>query len=664
MAGAETIVRELLDKLRQRAARLLRSVTKAVHTIGATSLLVALLVTVVAGGAYFTLSGMVDPQLYESSAVDVWFEADVARITEYMTSRWSDHYRSKVHPLWSLLTVPPTYFFTDFLNFSDRTAVRTTLTLSAGLAFGSLFLLIRLLGCRILDALAVIAVTSVTAAALFWFTIPETHSLGFLSVLPAIALAAKGTSRPGIGLDIFASAASLSVTTTNWLYGLTAVGLRRRWRNVLVVTLTALGAVTAIWAVQRRLIPSVVFFLGNPLEMEHVLAPESRGVLNVIASVFLYTGVMPAIDVVDRRGAGEWPIMITQTVSPGDASVVGTIAVLAWIGLLACGTWTLLGKGQRWRTLRWFIAVTLIGQLTIFSLFGNETFLYALNYLPLFGVIIAVSCMGPLRRAALALMAVFFLSAAWNNGSQFVEATRFFERYGTYHAGNLEMRRAKEREQSRQPVQPTVLWSPGVREFDWGRFLGGVHFSPGVNTFGITVDPFRGSHREMERLPHGHEPSLEQTIQRDAGDTARFLAVHGDEFRMKWIPVGQRRWRLEFEPESTTPAVRTVVKIRPGGPHGGPIRRLSIRGDEVRINDRWIVDPAVLPTAIKIGCGENQLVKYRSPAWAEVQSAAGRGRASLEFVGDQRFSVDIYDAHPTGPVDRPLDPALHECRVE
>jgi len=69
--------------------------------------LVALLLVVGAAFATWQANKLVDPVIYEGDTINVWFDADVPRVIENETSRGSDHYRTKVHPLYSLMTFPP-----------------------------------------------------------------------------------------------------------------------------------------------------------------------------------------------------------------------------------------------------------------------------------------------------------------------------------------------------------------------------------------------------------------------------------------------------------------------------------------------------------------------------------------------------------------------------
>src|SRR5262245_805202 len=48
-----------------------------------------------------------NPTLYEWVACDAYFDADTPRVLLDMTGRFNDHYRTRVHPLFPLITIPP-----------------------------------------------------------------------------------------------------------------------------------------------------------------------------------------------------------------------------------------------------------------------------------------------------------------------------------------------------------------------------------------------------------------------------------------------------------------------------------------------------------------------------------------------------------------------------
>jgi hypothetical protein len=65
-----------------------------------------------------------------------------------MTQRLSNHYRVKVHPLFSLIAFSPVYVLRKPLGIDAITAVRLVIAAVASLWLGTMFVLLRLIGCR------------------------------------------------------------------------------------------------------------------------------------------------------------------------------------------------------------------------------------------------------------------------------------------------------------------------------------------------------------------------------------------------------------------------------------------------------------------------------------------------------------------------------------
>ncbi len=114
------------------------------------------------------------------------------RVFANMTDRWSDHNRIKVHPLFSLLTFPLVYFLNTILGIKAIAAVRIVIAAVASVWLGTLFLLLRLIGCQRFDATLFSLLGATSATAVFWFVVPETYPFGSLSILFALCFVALG----------------------------------------------------------------------------------------------------------------------------------------------------------------------------------------------------------------------------------------------------------------------------------------------------------------------------------------------------------------------------------------------------------------------------------------------------------------------------------------
>ncbi|MGH8657971.1 MAG: hypothetical protein ACREV4_05710 [Gammaproteobacteria bacterium] len=83
---------------------------------------------------------------------DTWFQSDQWRVYENMTSASSDHYRSKVHPLFSLTSLVAVKALEKAGGFTALQAVHVVLVSVVFLWTMAFFALLRVLGLLRLDA--------------------------------------------------------------------------------------------------------------------------------------------------------------------------------------------------------------------------------------------------------------------------------------------------------------------------------------------------------------------------------------------------------------------------------------------------------------------------------------------------------------------------------
>jgi hypothetical protein len=105
-------------------------------------------------------------------------------------------------------------------------------------------------------------------------------------------------------------------------------------------------------------------------------------------------------------------------------SVLQSVAVIAWLALLALGAVQLV-RGDGWPRLRLFLGGLAAGQLLLHMAYGDENFLYSMHTtLPLL-LIAALSARGPLLRAVRPLCCALIALLLVNNGQRLVQAAHF-----------------------------------------------------------------------------------------------------------------------------------------------------------------------------------------------------------------------------------------------
>jgi hypothetical protein len=157
--------------------------------------------------------------------------------------------------------------------------------------------------------------------------------------------------------------------------------------------------------------------------------PESGGPLVIARAFFFHSIIMPRITEVGR---GHRP-GLRLTVQPslaGSATPWGMAAVGFWVALLSLGVWGAITI-RRQRQLAVVLGFTLLGHFVLHQLFGGEeTFLYALHWVPCLVVLAAFGALTRARLLALILAGALVVCVAINNGIQFVDAVDHLWQYG------------------------------------------------------------------------------------------------------------------------------------------------------------------------------------------------------------------------------------------
>lgn len=384
----------------------------------AATLVVVLSFGVATVGCYW-LSSRFDPMITCESTESSYFEADIPRVFRNMTDRSSDHYRSKVHPIFSLAAYAPVKLISGVLGIGDREAVNAVQALVAGVWAAGFSVLLLLILPGLVDAILFTGLAMLSAASLFFLTVPETYGWGSLSIVMALVVTALSERAPVAERWVLAaSAGTLAFTVTNWMVGLIASFTALPWRRAVQVSINAFFVITVAWAVQKLfLFRSVEFFLGDRQELNFVLSDHAGGPMEILRSMLFHSVVMPGISVIDSHGRPEWPVLTIQHSTLGSAGPLAAIATVLWCAILALGTWATLRRGSL-RRVRIVVVGSLAGQALLHLFYGEETFLYSLHFLPLLVVVAALGTRTRLRPVVLAAAVVLLPLLAISNARQ------------------------------------------------------------------------------------------------------------------------------------------------------------------------------------------------------------------------------------------------------
>jgi len=362
---------------------------------------------------------MLAPAILHVSTFDYWFESDAPAVSKQLSDRLVlDNERANRHPLFTSVMYP-VLFVLRHLPGVDRVA-------ALGLAFAALaalwaalfFLVLRRIGLGRVEALTFAALALVSSSAMFWFPVPETFAPAALTVLLALAalLWHENTGRLSWIGCVLISALTLSMTVTNAAAGFLVCLVVLGWKRGLTAIASSLVLVAAGQFVTRLVFPhTAYFFLPEARESAYLFNPLAGSLGDRLAGFFLHGLIIPPI----QQGYAGY-----LSVQQAFASVPMPMPVLLgwglWAVLLVAGTVGLLRGGRA--KLALVLIGMLLSQLALVLVFGQETFVYALQSGPLLVALAAFGCLMPFRRWVLAGAAMLALLAVVENGRRFTEA--------------------------------------------------------------------------------------------------------------------------------------------------------------------------------------------------------------------------------------------------
>ncbi len=368
------------------------------------------------------------PAIVEIRTEDVWFEADIRDFFPMLSERWSPrHGETNVHPLFSLMVCAPVIAIQKLLGLSPLHAVHGALAVVAALWVAGLYGILRAAGCRRMDAALFSILALNSAAVVFGFVVPESFPFGSLTIVLALGLVALSARRRiAPAWYVLMSAATLSITITNWMTGILATFERFPWRRALQLTVNAFCLVVVLSAAQRVLFPHASYMLDGVRKGRFIFDPDAGGPRQIVKAVLFHSMVMPAI--ADRPDPKHRLQMVTQSSPPGSGTPWGRAAVWLWAALLGVGVWG-ARAAARHLALRNVVCATLLGQLALHLVYGDEMLLYAPHIIPLLIVLAAFGTLTRARPLVLVLAVALVVCVTINNGLQFRQAAALVHRY-------------------------------------------------------------------------------------------------------------------------------------------------------------------------------------------------------------------------------------------
>ena len=115
--------------------------------------------------------------------------------------------------------------------------------------------------------------------------------------------------------------------------------------------------------------------------------------------------------------------MSVQDAAIGSGGTIAVVATAVWVLLLALGAWSVATRAS---AVRGPLLLALAGHLLVYSIYGEETFLYTLHIAPLLVCLAALATNTRLRTVALGSAALLAVLLAVHNSRELAEALSFF----------------------------------------------------------------------------------------------------------------------------------------------------------------------------------------------------------------------------------------------
>lgn len=590
---------------------------------------------------YFHLFNLHEEALL-ATGEDVWFQGDMPRITDNMTDRYAfGHNRLKVHPLLSLQTYPPVYVLTK-IGLSEYRAIQLVSITIAGLWSLTFYAFLRVFGCMRIDALLLLILALSSAATLFWLPTPESYALGSISIMTALMLAIVASrTKVANWVYVLISGFSFSVTVTNWMAGILATYTTQPKLRATVLTLAALSLVTVLWLVEKQIFPAAGFFIGDDEEANYMYYPYLSRIFTVLVNIFSHSVITPEILTLPNyhqfgKGGFNWTMVSVHEAMIGSAAIQGVIATVLWMLLLCLGIWSFCVSRQ-FSAFKTTLALTLAGQVALHILYGEETFLYALHFLPLLIGITAFSMLNHLRPIAITLIVLIIPLMMINNWQQFKEASNI-----AISPRNDVLKQMTLRPHDIWTIHDShaILALPGSLEGDKAYIEPGGSFSPKPGSFGLSI----WLNDQQKRLVTSSDtvtlPDTQQKYMWENEDTIPSIVTTTPFYKstVRMQHDNSFVYNIEFSNE----AIPTLF-IRSVGPSGGPIHAIRWQNKQLIINDKWLI--TFMPSPNLVTLGEEGIDAWHSntPDKTSIKSKNGWAFASIKFNAKQPVKINIQE---------------------
>jgi hypothetical protein len=605
-----------------------------------------------AGVGSLLLSRLLPQSLYDDDAWDVWFDCDLNRSHEVMTSREADS-RSKIHPVLAIVVYLPTKALIEVTGMEPLAAIRVVSAAAAAVWAGLMYLLLRAIGCRRLDASIFTGLSLSSASAICFFAAPETFLFASIFVVIALiwAVVDEGGEKSAL-TEAFISAGTFCMTVTNWMVGLLSSFLRRPLREAVQISTNALVITLVLWTVQKYYFARTEFFIfpdsGSGSERTSILSPEGGSTCDRLVSFFAHSMVLPEVQIVDRPSSGRWPLLLTQPSSLFSAGWPGNFATVLWICLLCTGIVALFTLKQHLR-FRLLLAGVIVGQVALHIVYGEETFLYSLHWLPLLIALVALASLTKWRTPVLVAAGLFCVVAGINNLLQFRECVRFLADYEP----TVKQHREAERREPQIGVpwtkKPIPIWGNRFRGYDPAAYEPGGGLWPAVDTFLVE---FWAVDRSGKILATSHDYQMSDTgaAKTVLPDGTIEVSAATPYYRATWQCPEPRFWRLKLDVLERDDSL-VCIALRGVGWDFSEIRSIKKLKSGLLVDSRWRVEIEPVGQDMWLGTEDQPGWTTDKSQLREIISTDGWAYARIGPIRPGKYEMTVVDERRSGSVD-------------
>lgn len=600
----------------------------------------ALLFAIGAWSAWHFMQAL-DPAIYRKFSNNFWFQSDLQRVVSNMLDTGISHYRTNVHPIYSLVVHPLVWLLSKVWPGTDLETVQRFQAGVAGLWALSLYALWRLMRFSRAEAAVFVLFGLSCSAAIYWFAIPETYGLGSLSLIQVLIVAAWGATRAvSDRLLVISSAASLSITITNWMGGLALTVVKRPLKDAVRLGIRVLVIMAVLAVVQKIFFPTAsLFFLGSREELSYINHKDGGTVLDKLAVLLAHLVVMPQQATLPAPNAPYWMQTSVQHAALGSGGPWSLPALVAWIALLAAGIWGAVRSFAQQADVLKVLGLVLAGQVGLHLLYGDETFLYSLHVLPLLLTVAIFATRSPLKSGALLLAAVALGLTLANNLQAFAKTQDMIAASLTQREQVQQAMRLRPDEIWPRGVGHVVLAQPGSPLQAKAYHEPGASFSPAPGSFGLSV---RVTDADGKLVAAGETIPLDKIQQQWApadGPAAIELKTRTPYYAATWRQT-DAGWQLRLHGQVAA-GQRLWLVLRSVGPAGGPVRHLQWDGRQLQVNDRWRVTPERVLAQPVIGNETAGGVKLAAAGTPPQEDPRGWLYAAMEVPADGEVGVTV-----------------------